>query len=68
MIDELRKLGLIVEVEDGCLVLRSSVTVCAKDVPLTPEQARLLVKLDSKIINFKINLEAMWTNNTFKEL
>ncbi len=68
MLDELRKLGLIVEVDHGKIVLREPYTAATAFEPLTPEQARVLVKLDRTIIAFTINLLAKWENGQFQEL
>lgn len=67
MADELRKLGLVVEVADTTLLLRNSFSVATEGSPLTPEQARLLVKLDRKIIDFKIELVSSWSDGKFTE-
>jgi hypothetical protein len=67
MLDELRKLGMVVEVEDSTVVLRSPITVASVGVPLTPEQAKILVKLDTRIIEFKVNLECAWEDGNFTE-
>lgn len=67
MMPELRKLGMVVEVEDGKLVLRQPMTVAVEGVPLTPEQARILTKLDIKLVDFKINLLCRWENGSFSE-
>jgi hypothetical protein len=67
MLDELRKLGMVVEVEDSTVVLRSPITVASVGVPLTPEQAKILVKLDTRIIEFKVNLECAWEDGKFTE-
>lgn len=42
------------------LICREPVTVMTADVALTPEQARMLVKLDRKTITFRIRVECMW--------
>jgi hypothetical protein len=68
MLDELRKLGMIVEVENGKVVLREPMKVAEEGVPITPEQARILVKLDRKIINFTITLLCKWEDGEFEEL
>lgn len=67
MLDVLRKLGMVVEVDDGTVVLRSPITVAAAGVPLTPEQAKILVKLDTKIIEFKVKIECSWEDGAFQE-
>ncbi|CAM9441914.1 unnamed protein product [Chrysoparadoxa australica] len=43
MMEQLRKLGLIVEIKDSKLVNRSKFKMAKEGVPLTPEQAKLLV-------------------------
>lgn len=68
MVDELRKLGLVVEVEDTTVVLRQSHTVATAGVPITPDQAKLLVKMERRIVNFKINLISCWADGKFTEL
>ncbi len=68
MLDELRRLGMIVEVEDSKVVLREAYTAATKGVPLSPEQAKILVKFDRKTINFTIRLECKWENGKFDEL
>ncbi len=68
MVDELRKLGLVVEVEDTQVVLRQAITVATAGAPLTPDQAKILVKLDRRIVDFKINLISSWTNGKFAEM
>uniref|UniRef100_A0A7S3H0N5 Large ribosomal subunit protein uL10-like insertion domain-containing protein n=1 Tax=Spumella elongata TaxID=89044 RepID=A0A7S3H0N5_9STRA len=67
MLDTLRKLGMVVEVDDGTVVLRSPITISSVGVPLTPEQAKILVKLDTRTIDFKVKVEASWENGKFKE-
>ena len=67
MLDTLRKLGMVVEVDDGTVVLRSPITIASVGVPLTPEQAKILVKLDTRIIDFKVKIEASWEAGKYKE-
>eukprot|EP00128_Syssomonas_multiformis_P007702 Colp12_sorted_trinity150504_noHs@16388 len=67
MLDTLRKLGMVVEVDDGTVVLRSPITISSVGVPLTPEQAKILVKLDTRTIEFKVRVEASWENGKYKE-
>lgn len=67
MLDELRKLGLVVEVENGTVMLRNEFMVATEGTPLTPEQAKLLVKLDRKILEFKIRIDSCWENDNFVE-
>ena len=67
MLDVLRKLGMVVEVEDTHVVLRTPITIASVGVPLTPEQAKILVKLNTKIIEFKVSVECAWENGEFSE-
>lgn len=67
MMSELRKMGMVVEVDNGTLVLRENMTVAFEGVPLTPEQAKILTKLDKKLVNFKINLVCRWEDGSFHE-
>ena len=67
MLDVLRKLGMVVEVEDSTVVLRSPITIASVGVPLTPEQAKILVKLNTKIIEFKVRIDCSWENGRFTE-
>lgn len=68
MLDELRKLGMIVEVEQGKVMLREPYTAASAGKPLTPEQARILVKLERPIISFTIKLLCKWENGEYQEL
>lgn len=47
--------------------LREPYVAAEIGVPLTPEQAKILVHLDRKIDTFKINLIAMWHEGRFEE-
>jgi hypothetical protein len=67
MLDELRKLGMVVEVDHGKTMLREPCAVATAGVPLTPEQARILVKLDRKTINFTINMLCKWEDGEYEE-
>lgn len=68
MLDELRKLGMKVEVSRGQIVLRDDFFVTKAGEPITPEGARVLVKMDRKLINFKIKLICRWCDGEFEEL
>ena len=68
MINELRKLGMVVEVNEGNIELCTSFTIATVGIPLTPEQAKILVKLDKKIIEFKVSIDCIWENGKFTEL
>ena len=67
MLDQLRKLGLIVEVNNGKVVLRTPFTIATAGEPLTPEQAKILVHLNQKIITFSIRLISCWEGGEFEE-
>lgn len=43
MMDQFRKLGVVVEVEEGVLVNRKAINMCTAGEPVTPEGAKLLV-------------------------
>ena len=68
MLDQLRKLGLVVEVDDAKVVLRNPFCCAQKGVPLTPEQAKILAHLDRRCITFKVDLLYLWTDGQFEEL
>lgn len=68
MLDQLRKLGLIVEVDDSKIVLREPFVASAVGVPLTPEQAKVLTHFGLKTVPFSIKLEARWRDGEFFEL
>ncbi len=68
MIDQLRKLGLVLEIDNGELALRDSYVVTQAGVPINPEQAKLLHHLNKPIVEFKINLQCVWTSGKFEEL
>lgn len=60
MVDQLRKLGLIVEVKDGKLELREQYIAAKKGVALTPEQATMLKHLNRPLTHFKVGVESYW--------
>lgn len=68
MIEELRKLGMVVEADNGKVALRARLTVASAGHPITPEQAKILVKLDRRIVDFKLHLQAEWSDENFTEL
>lgn len=68
MMDELRRLGMVVEVDDGKLVLREPVTAAQQGVALTPEQAKILVKFERRIVPFTIKLLCHWEDGKYSEL
>ena len=65
MIEQLRKLGMMVEVDNGTLVLRNNFQVAVKDKPLSPEQCRVLVHMDIKLCPFAVKLLCVWNDGTY---
>lgn len=43
MMEQFRKLGVVVEVEEGVLVNRKAINMCTAGEPISPEGAKLLV-------------------------
>jgi len=68
MIDQLRKLGLVVEADNGVLVLRERYVAAKNGVPLTPEQAKVLAHLDKPVDEFKLQVLCAWHDGEFEEL
>jgi len=68
MLDQLRKLGMIVEIDNGTMMLRSTFVAAKKGEALTPEQAKALVHLDKKIANFTIKLDCCWSGGVFETI
>ena len=68
MLDQLRKLGMTVELDDGKMMLRNPFVAAKKGEALTPEQAKVLMHLDRRIVNFTIKLDSYWSNGVFETL
>jgi mRNA turnover protein 4 len=68
MLDQLRKLGLVVEVLNGTMVLKTGFQVTRKGVALTPEQAKVLVHMGKKISIFKVSVLGCWNEGEFEDL
>ena len=68
MLDQFRKLGMIVEIDNGVLQLRSKYVAAQAGVPLTPEQAKVLVHFNEPIVEFRIGVECMWSDGEYEEL
>jgi mRNA turnover protein 4 len=68
MLDQLRKLGLTVELDNGKIMLKSAFIVAEKGTPLTPEQAKLLVHMKMPLVRFKIDLVASWHDGEYAAL
>lgn len=45
MLEQFRKLGVVAEVEDGVLMNRKAINMCTAGEPITPEGAKLLVRV-----------------------
>ena len=67
MMEQLRKLGLVVEMNKGSLELRSSFIVARAGEPLSPEQAKLLAHMQRPLINFSIQVESFWSGGNLEE-
>lgn len=67
MLDQLRKLGLVVEVENAKVMLRNKFIAAQAGIPLTPEQAKVLVHFDKKLITFSLQLICHWSNGEYEE-
>lgn len=68
MLDQFRKLGMTVEISNGVIQLRNSFTAAEAGVPLTPEQAKVLVHFNMPIVEFKISVECVWSDGEFEEI
>jgi mRNA turnover protein 4 len=68
MVEELRLLGMVAEADNGKVALRSRIVVAKSGEPITPEQAKILVKMDMRTVDFKLSLLAEWTDENFTEL
>jgi len=68
MLDQLRKLGMVVEIQDGVVVLQTGFTVTTKGAPLSPEQAKVLVHMGKKISVFKVQVTGYWRDGEFEDL
>ena len=68
MIDQLRKLGLVVEIENGVIVLKTTFQVAKKGTALSPEQAKILVHMGKKICVFNVQVTGAWIDGNFEEI
>lgn len=68
MLDQLRKLGMIVELDDTKVMLRSAYVAARRGEAITPEQAKALVHLDKRITEFTIGLDCCWADGVFEVL
>ena len=60
MLDQLRKLGLVVEIDDSVIHLREPFTAATAGVALTPEQAKMLAHLEKRTVDFSIKMLRYW--------
>ena len=68
MLDQFRKLGLVVEVENGVMMLREPFVAARKGEPLTPEQAKVLVHQEIYVDEFRLRMLCRWSDGEFEEL
>lgn len=68
MLDQLRKLGLVVEIDDTVIHLREPFTAAIAGAALTPEQAKMLAHMEMRTVNFSIKLLSYWYDGTYEEL
>jgi Insertion domain in 60S ribosomal protein L10P len=67
MLDQLRKLGLVVEIDDSKVILREPFNAARQGEPLTPEQAKLLVHLERKLVAVSFRIVSHWCDGQFQE-
>lgn len=68
MLDQLRKLGLVVEIDNGTVVLKVAFQVAELGLPLSPEQSKLLVHMRKTMCNFSIQMSSHWSKGEFQQL
>lgn len=59
---------MIVEIDDGKVMLRESIKIATAGEPLTPSNAKILEKLGKKTAIFKVQLLCKWEDGEFEEL
>lgn len=64
----LRSLGLKTQLKDGVIHLLADTVLCNKGDVLTPEQCRLLELLDIKMAEFRIQVDAVWSEGVFERI
>ena len=67
MLDLFRKLGLVVEVENGVMMLREPYVAAVAGSMLTPEQAKVLAHLKKPLAEFRIQIVSGWHDGEFEE-
>lgn len=71
MMEQLRKLGMPVEIKNGKVVFRDGLTeyrICKQGEALSADKCRLLVHFDIKLSNFKVGLVCRWSDGEFSML
>ena len=71
MMEQLRKLGMPVEIKQGKVVLREGLEkyrLCKKDEVLSAEQCKLLKHFEMKTVHFEVKLMCRWSEGEFEEL
>jgi len=71
MMEQLRKLGMPVEIKQGKVVFRDGLEkyrLCKKDEVLSAEQCKLLKHFGIKLVNFEVKLLCRWSDGEFEEL
>lgn len=67
-VDYLRKLGLVLEIEDGRVMLRTEYTAAREGEPLSAEQAKALEYLKRTTATFKIRPLSFWSKGQYEDL
>lgn len=70
MMEQLRQLGLPVEIENGKIVWRDGRTehrICKEGEVLSAEKCKLLKHFDLKLADFAVSLVCRWANGEFEE-
>ena len=71
LVEQFRKLGLPVEIQDGKVVFRDSLTefrICKEGETLSAEKCKLLVQFEIKLAEFKVTLVCHWSDGDFELL
>eukprot|EP00977_Amphora_coffeiformis_P003163 scaffold586_cov155-Amphora_coffeaeformis.AAC.24 len=71
MMEQLRKLGMPVEIKQGKVVFRDGLQkhrLCKKDEVISAEQCKLLKHFGIKLVNFEVKLLCRWSDGDFEKL
>lgn len=69
MMEQFRKLGMPVEINQGKIVLRDGqeeYRVCKEGEKLSVEKCKLLTHFDMKLAEFRVSLDCFWSNGEFE--